>query len=164
MKALTVYQPWASLIAIGVKQYEFRSKAPPRTAISERVAIHAGKRPGRPAELRLLRRTLSTPESAKAAGLRDRLAGLRLIERIIAGEVEAPLGVFVCTAIVGRPLSVREYGPMLGIMLNDSDRDEHFNVAIPLSEVRPAPPVPARGFQSWWTVPDSLAATLEAGR
>jgi len=41
MKALTLCQPWASLVAIGVKSYETRSW---RTSYRGRLAIHAAKR------------------------------------------------------------------------------------------------------------------------
>ena len=44
MKALTLYQPWASLIAHGVKTIETRSWAPPRRLIGQRIAIHAGRK------------------------------------------------------------------------------------------------------------------------
>ena len=40
MKAITLHQPWASLIAVGVKQYETRGWP---TAYRGTVAIHAGK-------------------------------------------------------------------------------------------------------------------------
>ena len=43
MKAITLHQPWASLIAHGVKTIETRSWAPPRRLIGQRIAIHAGK-------------------------------------------------------------------------------------------------------------------------
>ena len=43
MKALTLYQPWASLIAHGVKTIETRSWAS-AGILGERLAIHAGKR------------------------------------------------------------------------------------------------------------------------
>jgi hypothetical protein len=43
MKALTIWQPWASLLAHGIKAYETRSWAPPRDLMGERIAIHAGK-------------------------------------------------------------------------------------------------------------------------
>lgn len=42
MKALTVHQPWAQLIAIGVKRIETRSRRAPVALIGERIAIHAG--------------------------------------------------------------------------------------------------------------------------
>ena len=44
MYAITLWQPWASLIAEGVKQYETRSWKPPWHLIGQRIAIHAAKR------------------------------------------------------------------------------------------------------------------------
>lgn len=44
MKALTLWQPWASLIAVGLKTIETRSRAAPRSLIGQRIAIHAAKR------------------------------------------------------------------------------------------------------------------------
>jgi len=46
MKAITLYQPWASLIAAGIKRYETRHW-PPRSGQlteGEELAIHAGMR------------------------------------------------------------------------------------------------------------------------
>ena len=43
MKALTLHQPWASLIDLGVKTVETRSWQPPRYMLGTRFAIHAGK-------------------------------------------------------------------------------------------------------------------------
>lgn len=40
IKALTLHQPWASLIALGAKQYETRSWP---TNYRDKLAIHAGK-------------------------------------------------------------------------------------------------------------------------
>ena len=44
MRALTLHQPWASLIARCVKTIETRSWAPPRSLISQMLAIHAGRK------------------------------------------------------------------------------------------------------------------------
>ena len=44
MKAITVHQPYASLIAEGVKTIETRSWKPPQALIGKRIAIHAAKR------------------------------------------------------------------------------------------------------------------------
>jgi hypothetical protein len=41
MKAITIWQPWASLIAIGAKQYETRSW---ETKYRGPIAIHAAKK------------------------------------------------------------------------------------------------------------------------
>ena len=41
MKALTVYQPWASAILAGMKRYDRRSWVPPMEVVGQRIAIHA---------------------------------------------------------------------------------------------------------------------------
>ena len=43
MNALTEHQPWASLQAHGLQTVETRSWRPPRRAVGQRLAIHAGK-------------------------------------------------------------------------------------------------------------------------
>lgn len=43
MKALTIRQPWATLIALGVKTIETRSWRAPQALIGQTIAIHAGK-------------------------------------------------------------------------------------------------------------------------
>ena len=43
MKAVTLYQPWATLIVDGWKTIETRNWRPPEYAIGQRIAIHAGK-------------------------------------------------------------------------------------------------------------------------
>jgi hypothetical protein len=44
MKAISLWQPWASLIACGAKPYETRDWAPPRALIGQPIAIHAAKK------------------------------------------------------------------------------------------------------------------------
>lgn len=44
MKAISLWQPWASLIACGAKWYETRHWAPPRDLIGQTIAIHAAKK------------------------------------------------------------------------------------------------------------------------
>jgi activating signal cointegrator 1 len=44
MKAISLWQPWASLIACGAKPYETRSFAPPASLIGQSIAIHAAKK------------------------------------------------------------------------------------------------------------------------
>lgn len=44
IKALSLHQPWASLIAVGAKRIETRSWGPPRHLVGQRLAIHATKR------------------------------------------------------------------------------------------------------------------------
>lgn len=44
MKAITLWQPWATLVVLGYKHYETRSWKPPDNLIGERIAIHASKK------------------------------------------------------------------------------------------------------------------------
>lgn len=43
LKALTIWQPWASLIICGVKAIENRTWAPPEWLLGKRIVIHAAK-------------------------------------------------------------------------------------------------------------------------
>lgn len=45
MKALPLWQPWASLVAIGAKQIETRHWPAPTALVGQRFAIHATKTP-----------------------------------------------------------------------------------------------------------------------
>lgn len=44
--AITIYQPWASLIAYSFKEFETRHWLPPTKYIGQLIAIHAGKQWG----------------------------------------------------------------------------------------------------------------------
>jgi hypothetical protein len=44
MHAVTVWQPWATLIAEGLKPLEFRSRPLPSALVGTRIGIHAGAR------------------------------------------------------------------------------------------------------------------------
>ena len=44
IKALTLHQPWASLVAGGYKKIETRSWRPPAKVVGSRIAIQAGKK------------------------------------------------------------------------------------------------------------------------
>lgn len=44
MYALSLWQPWASFIAVGIKPFETRDWKPPKWLIGQRIAIHAAKK------------------------------------------------------------------------------------------------------------------------
>ena len=48
MPAISLHQPWASLIAYGVKTIETRSWRPPTKFIGQRIAIHGAKSTSHP--------------------------------------------------------------------------------------------------------------------
>ena len=55
MKAITLHEPWATLIACGAKKIETRDWAPPRSVVGERIAIHAARREPGAGNLQLLK-------------------------------------------------------------------------------------------------------------
>lgn len=151
MKALTVWQPWASLIAIGAKPYEFRGWRPPASIIGQRIAIHAGARPVRQREAaRLWGQCCGTIKPHPCIHATPEVLGM--LDDILNGEVTLPLSHVVCTAIVGEPRRgdeiAREFGENAG---NDSDREGTFTWGWPMLDVQMlTPPVPARGAQGLW--------------
>lgn len=172
LKALTIWQPWASLITIGAKPYEFRGWEAPRWIIGQRIAIHAGARPVRMREVRDLIADLEDP--LEVVCLRKEIA-LPFLRRVRAGLIAAkaggglfqpatspdapltlPLSHIVCTAVIGAPkrgdACAREFGSGCGVGdANDSDREGTFNWGWPLTDVQPGiPPIPARGAQGFW--------------
>lgn len=148
MKALTVWQPWADLICAGAKPWEFRGWKVPAAIVGQRIAIHAAARPLKDGEVSALIRELE--RGSDCGGLIAEKA-LPVLEWAHAWPQTCPLSHIVCTAIIGAAISPREIAPHLGLVMNDSDRDEHFNFAWPLTEIEALqPPIPARGRQGFW--------------
>lgn len=149
MKALTVWQPWASLIAIGAKPYEFRGWPAPRFVRGVRIAIHAGARPLRRAEVEELLLRLDS-QDAWATGLRPEIA-VPYLERIHTSPGLVPLSSVLCTAILGEPVNAYDVMPQFaGFPGIDSDRSQA-NYAWPLTEIEAFwPPVDAKGAQGFW--------------
>jgi hypothetical protein len=156
MKALTIWQPWASLVMIGAKPYEFRRwdyRERARYLEGQRIVIHAGARPVKLTEVEDI-----------IARMMDRLSSLRaelalpLLERLHAsykcrGVVELAAGLG--TAILGKPRQV-------SALFNspaDSDRIDHHMWAWPFTDIQPfVAPIPMRGMQGFWEWPTMEAA------
>jgi hypothetical protein len=158
--AITIWQPWASLIAIGAKPFEFRKWAAPVAYRGRRIAIHAGARPAKLAEIRELIVRLNTSKW-RETGL-DREKALPLLE----GAARDPKGMWhsavTCIATLGKPLRDAELFAAMGVdgPVNDSDRDEHSNWGWPLTDITPLePPRPAVGSQGFWQfqVPEGVS-------
>lgn len=147
---ITIWQPWATLIAEGAKRFEFRSWPAPTKYWGTRVGIHAGARKPNVGEIRQLLYELESPWRAKT-GI-DPAIAIPILERALQAPAGMPLSSVVCTALMGRPLVNAALAAALGVdFVNDSDRAQHSNWGWPLSEVqRLEPPVPARGSQGWW--------------
>lgn len=101
LKALTIWQPWSSLIMIGAKLYEFRSWLPPKSLVGQRIVNHAAARKTRLDEVEDLIERLSDPEMAWTTCLRPDIAlpflkGVQGALRM--GQQPLPLGFGLGTA------------------------------------------------------------------
>jgi hypothetical protein len=145
MKALTVWRPWSSLIAAGVKPYEFRGWRAPKNIIGQTIAIYAGSRGVRRNEIDNLLLRLLGP-TAWMTGLKP--DAIPLLERWRKDLGILPLSSIVCTAILGEPVSAGTIVHEFGGPVNDG---EHSNWAWPMLNPQPMEPiVPARGAQGLW--------------
>ncbi len=143
MKAFTVWQPWASLIALGFKPHEFRKWAAPKSLVGQRLGIHAGVRPIRREEIKALIYDLEH-ESGQFTGLLP--GALPFLEKVLAGH-PLPHSAVVCSAIVGTPIIATH----LPGAPKDSDRDDHSLWAWPMLEVEHLhPPDPCKRSQGFW--------------
>lgn len=142
MKAISLWQPWASLIAVGAKPFETRDWAPPRGLIGQRIAIHSAKR---------------KPDAVTVADL-SRFCEMPPL----------PLGVVVCTAVLRgaylcgcfdnhltRVIQVAEARP--GSPPRHLIEPDEFGDYSPsrwawaLDDIEVfAAPIPARGAQGFW--------------
>ena len=149
--ALTLWQPWATLVAEEVKPYEFRRWPAPKWIWGKRIAIHAGARPVRPREVDGLIASIRL-EQGWGTALKAK-AALEILLRVQAEPARLPLSSVVCTAVIGKPMPASEvvveaYGEAFQ---GDSNRIDHQVFGWPMSEVkRLTPPMPARGAQGFW--------------
>jgi len=160
MKALTVWQPWASLIVAGAKPFEFRGHRAPRSLIGERIVIHAAKRRIDMEEVRLLfhlshfRNTDAHHRECWAETCLIAEKAQPVLARALAGEL--PMAAGIGTAIIGEPRLGTEIAEQFGVpCANDSDRDEHANWGWPMLDIeRWGEPIPMRGAQGFWNWPE----------
>ncbi|WP_315742782.1 MULTISPECIES: hypothetical protein [unclassified Bradyrhizobium] len=157
-RALTIYQPWASLIMIGAKPYEFRrwdfSLLPALAKlVGQRIVIHASVRRPSLDELDDILDRIEHGESALKADLAEPLVRQMFAALKARGKEAdlhmAPLGVALGTAVIGQPRAVMS---LVADQVADSDRlDEHI-FGWPLASIEPFPqPVPAAGAQGFWS-------------
>lgn len=131
MKALTIWQPWASMIMAGVKPFEFRSWRPPRATIGQRIVIHAGARPVSPRQLAEIQFQLDSDAST----LRLKPGAFDIMDLAWRNRDALPLGAGLGTAVVGEPVR----------------QDGWDNWGWPMLEIQPFQrPLPRKGAQGLW--------------
>jgi hypothetical protein len=167
MKAITVYQPWASLIIVGAKPYEFRSWNPRERGagyaayIGQRIVIHAAARKIDRGEVRVLMRQLEAggDEAAATCLHADKAIPIlrrALVETMDDGRGDLPWSAGLGTAVLGEPKDGFDVAAEFGLEMhvNDSDRREHANWGWPMLDVEVWDhPVPMKGLQGFWGWP-----------
>lgn len=147
MKALTTYQPWASLMMAGAKPFEFRKWAVPRSIVGHRIVNHASAKQLPPAEIEDLLEMATDRDRADEwakTGLRKDLA-VPVLERAL--DRVLPVGAGLGTMIVGEAIPAH-----LIAELGDSKRIDHHVMAWPMTELDPfREPIFAKGKQGFWT-------------
>ena len=145
MKALTLHQPWATLIAAGVKTTETRSWGPPKSLIGHRIALHAGKQ-------------LIKSQNGLGAGtweMMNTLYGPEWSDRIPRGKIVATARLADARRVVALDLETgraRLSGSPARTVLADPYGDFSPGRWLwLLADVQPCnPPAPARGAQGLW--------------
>ncbi len=136
MKALTTWQPWASLIIEGFKPREFRLWPAPPAIVGQRIVLHAAVRPIKATELRNI-----MDYACSAQGVADGIdiRAMDLLERVWMRTTELPMAAGLGTALLGTPRIV-----------GTSD-DGKPTWAWPMIDIEKWPePVPAKGAQGFW--------------
>lgn len=152
MKALTIWQPWASLIIILAKPYEFRrwnfaDKPHLAKLIGQRIVIHAGARKPKISELEDILARIEDGESALLPNAKSFIEH-QLRELRAKKTIAAPLAAALGTAVIGEPVNVVK---LFADQVADSDRLDQHMYAWPLTDVRQFPePIPAAGAQGFW--------------
>lgn len=120
---ISLWQPWASFIAIGVKPYETRHWRPPARFIGQRIGIHAAKR-------------------------RTERSDFAWWQKVAGPSVPLPEGAIVCTAILRAVFATLDHGEIE----DDYGDYSAGRFAWHLTDVQPLiPPVPATGRQGFWS-------------
>ena len=147
MKIITVWQPYASLIAIGMKPFEFRGWAPPASIVGQRIGIHAAARKVRPHEIsEIIAQVQASPWDVC---LHDGV--LPWLEQVLREPESLPLSAIVCTAELWTPENGLDVSRRWGWRGGDGQERGAANYAWPMQNVRPlVSPIEAKGRQGFW--------------
>jgi hypothetical protein len=129
MKAITLWQPWASLIALGYKTIETRGHDSFRCLKGQRIAIHAGKQ-FQPGVLDYV----------------SRFKAIRIEDQDIFDKWACPVSAVLCTALVA---DARWLTPSDNkAALCECDERRFGLVLVDIQAIHPL--VPQKGAQGIW--------------
>lgn len=142
--AITIWQPWASLIMIGAQPWEWRRWPAPDRLVGQRIGIHADARPVGQVEI---------DELIEAIGLGDTSMiaepALDLLRR--TPKDAYPTGHMLGSAILGQPTRADEWARQHDIGSFNRGHIHPNKWAWPLTDHQPlVPSIPCRGGQGFW--------------
>lgn len=145
MRALSLSQPWASVVVHGPKRIENRALQLMTSAtrlIGETIGLHAAKSYDPGIAVEQARRELGLPPEGKLP--RGVMLGVaRIAEVLIFGEVRTKIAA--------------------GAIAADQERWAFGPLCILLEDVRPlASPIPCRGMLGFWHLPADVEAAVVA--
>jgi len=151
LRALTLTQPWAGLVASGIKLIENRPKPPPAVMIGQRFAIHAS----REIDQLVFDRIYEIDP-----GLRPELATTREQSRWhqLARIKSAIIGVGTLLSFAEDLEGLRASG-----CVSEDQERWYFppSIGYMLADVRPLErPIPIKGMLGFWTIPHDEAAEI----
>lgn len=161
MKAITIQQPWAWAVIHGGKDIENRTRIGTwRSAIGQRIAVHAGKRwSDRGGESDLIRSAMLSWLNAqqRAAGWVDPA------EHPDRFQFGAIIGTVRVVDVHPTEECCQPWGESSYRQADGTLRQGYLDIAhLVLAEPRPCDPTPCRGALGLWTVPADIAAELSA--
>jgi len=143
VKALSLWQPWATLIANGAKQIETRSWS---TSYRGPILIHAAKRK----VLKELKELAEDEDYCVALGVNE--------DQALAKLQELPYGAIVAIAVLADCKPVEQLQPSNNLggeyWLGNYSSGRYGWI---LSNVRAITPIPYKGEQGLFDVPDVIA-------
>lgn len=149
MKALTIWQPWATLIVNGLKPFEFRRWAAPKVFVGRPLMIHAAARAVDRQDVHglLLSLQQGKPTSVEGASERQKAETVAFLERLLDDPSLAPRSVCLGHVLLGGP---RRAIDLFGTS-HDPDEIDPDMWAWPMLGPQPLPePIPAVGKQGLW--------------
>lgn len=150
MKAITLWQPWATLAAVGLKRFETRSWS---TNYTGPLAIHAAKRSPKLEDIESILAAANRDElfSSRAAARRATNRRIFNLESAMLPTAFLPLGCVVAVVRLGRCRQTDELsGDQNVLELACGDWDTGRFAWELLALQRLVEPIPTKGAQGLW--------------
>lgn len=152
LRALTIYQPWATLIINGAKPFEFRSWPLPDKFLGQRVVIHAAQKKLDCNEAREILSRLRAGDATAARTCLEPDIAIPLLEQMIFDSARGALcmGVGLGSATFSECASPRTVASHFGYQAGVHDT----NYGWKLTDIEKWDvPIYQRGYQGIWNWP-----------